>query len=282
MGKKKDVFVRRHVDEDFYEAFVVVDDKAERKSLKEMRKKIYQAAVGWNYHVVLTFNEPSLARELAKGGVDASWVSNFFTKLRNMDDVKLNHYFWKYEEGRKSERPHYHLMLDMDDMSDTKLFKKILGHRENFPKYDAFKRANMRKMIQKARRYKMNWGKTDNEILLGLFLNQRWKRGIVFARRIKNQRDKVHYVEKDINKTSGSKYKRKRAWNYAFSRGIPKDPSKQDEYYEDVGVMGQTEAIHHLLLTKEEYERFYEEQGTDGERKFWRMVRNIKRGWYRP
>ena len=274
----KDVFLRKHIEGGFYDGFVVVNDANMRESLKQMRQKLYQANVDWKYHCVLSFSPNDLKASVELQGGVGGEMSGLMNKLRSAKKVKMNHYFWKYEEGRKSERPHYHLLVDMAEISKTDLMKKIFP---GDPRKWNYAQKSMREVINRQKRYWMNKDKTDTEILLGMYLKKLWGKGITFVRKIRNKGDLVAYVEKDISKESGTQYKQKNAKSWQFSRGIPLDSRKKGVYYQDVGIVDKNEACRKIVETKHNFIRHFNEKGEKGAFLYFKLLRDIKKGRYR-
>ncbi|MFX0070737.1 MAG: hypothetical protein ACFFAO_06575, partial [Candidatus Hermodarchaeota archaeon] len=107
-----------HVEHEFYNVRIRKGMRTISQSAMRMRRKIYNVEdVRWRYHVVLTLSEKSLLKCKEKG-IDSSLIRPFLNKVKSVFTDKK--YFWKYEEGRKSERPHFHLLFDLKEKVENK------------------------------------------------------------------------------------------------------------------------------------------------------------------
>ena len=145
------------------------------KALIQMRKKLLSIkGVDWKYHAVLTYDNTSLELKKAGKKIQGSDISKMMGQFRQqivrMDLPKSEvKYFWKYEEGGQSGRPHFHVLLACPlNYPDT---------------YDP-----------KTKKYQCQE--------IGGMLGNKWGNGFVWARRIKNRNDLIRYINKDFMKTT--------------------------------------------------------------------------------
>ncbi|MFX0070739.1 MAG: hypothetical protein ACFFAO_06585 [Candidatus Hermodarchaeota archaeon] len=251
------------------------------KSLANMRDKILTIkGVKWEWHVVLTVNNRSLRRILARGGFSGEVLRDFLDKIGKLykSDRK---YFWKYEEGRKGERPHYHLLLSFGKRFNKAYLSRKLNRIE-WERGDF----DLKGIIGKQRKYWMNRDKTDEEILMGLNLHKRWGNGIVYAKEIKgmgnmHQRNLMYYVNKDVIKPTGFKYHKRGSSKWGFGQNYKFELEKKKNLYESRGMVNVKKAEQRLLNTNRKYYEYYDGiDGRDGYREFWSKYRKLLKGEY--
>ncbi|TFG23922.1 MAG: hypothetical protein EU529_05850 [Promethearchaeota archaeon] len=247
------------------------------KSLQDMRDKIIGVTgIKWEWHVVLTYNTESLNEMLRKGGASGKELEGFLRDTKTIYN-KGRKYFWKYEEGTKNQRSHFHLLFEF-----KKKFNKEYIAKKMFRKGWEAGKVDIIKMIKKARTHYMNYKKSDVEIMMGYLLYRKWGKGIVYARELKglgsqHKRNLIYYVNKDLLKpTKLGKIKSSgKKWN--FGRGyqfVVKPMFKKSD------MVKYNQCISKLLLTKQNFIEYYDSFGENGYRKLFRKIKNIKKGMY--
>ncbi len=103
----------RHKTED--RRLVVPFRSAEEKRLYRLAKRINNCSVEWAGFWTFTFDEENLGMF---AGIKFGWFfSRFVQRLRvlakELHPGKDFYYFWKYEEGSETGRPHFHLITNL-------------------------------------------------------------------------------------------------------------------------------------------------------------------------
>ena len=240
-----------HVFDEFYNVRIPVGMKTISQSTMRMRSKIYNVeGVNWNYHVILTLDDSSIKK--IKDGIDSKILSNCFKKTKEVFGADLTS-FWKYEEGRESERPHFHLLFDLKETEESdKVIEKMLEVSDIY------------QFVENQKKYKMNLRKSDKEIIMGYLFFKIWGNGITHARRIKNEMELVTQVEKDIAKRTGTEGFKPNKRKYGFSKGIKIKKRLKKGEYEWVGNRPLYEAKELLESTKENFIKSFSEKSYDG------------------
>ena len=263
------------------------------KSLEQMRKKIMSVEnAEWKWHCVLTFDKESLEYYFGKYGNVGKALERFKQKLRNK--FKGFKYFYKYEEGRIGGRPHYHILFDFVNRTIVDKHKNVVKEWRDKPLNESrllklmfpknYDKVNKNQLIN-AQRWasEMNKNKTDIEILLGLYLKNKWGSGITFARRIRNYMDLEFYVKKDFWKFTEAKYVKEnmRKWGYSrnlrFAKGY-KVRKEWEPIYNDMGRYSIPKAIEMVKSTKKNFIDYYNRKGLKGKYIFRRVLGDLKRG----
>jgi len=188
--------------------------------------------VDWQYHCVLTFDDQNFER-VKKDGASSKELSYFFKKLRKEFTKEVH--CWKYEEGSRRGRSHFHLMLELDDFDE----KGIAG------KLDLVDEEALKRMS------KIDGKLSPKEVGLGLLLKDLWGKGRVWGREIKNEYDLKKFVEKDFAKSTETKYLKERAKFCGFSRGLSFKESKNE--YDYVDRVSRESAFGKLKETKKRF-----------------------------
>lgn len=253
-----------HIKAEFYNIRIPKGMKTISQSTMRMRHKIYNCeGVNWNYHIVLSLNNETYEKKKKKG-IDSTILRSYLTKVKKI--FPKEKHFWKYEEGRKSERPHFHLLMELDDVENKKNeLKKVMGVD------------NIDGVIQKQRKYDMNKEKSDKEIIMGFTMFKMWNKGIVYAREITNLSNLMNQVEKDITKRTGTEGFKPNKRKYGFSRGIKTKKIKKESEYTWQGNVSISEAKYYLKSTKENFiEYFTENREYDGKIVYNRTMNDLK------
>ena len=246
-------------------------------SLQEMRDKILGIkGVKWEWHVVLTVDDKSLNEIMKDGGFSGKVLKGFLIRTKTIYRINRK-YFWKYEEGGKNDKPHYHFLLEF-----RKTFNMGYVADKLYPKGWREGTVDIGRLIKAQRKYKMNRKKTDTEILMGMLLRRKWRNGIVYARQIKglgNQHKKnlVYYVNKDLLKTKGFKNRKKDSKRWNFGKGYEFETVSLFSYKKSVSV---NECIHKMMTTKGKFIDYYDSFGRDGFKYFFTKIRRMKKGLY--
>jgi len=210
-------------------------------SINRLRKRIYHAKVRWWWHVVLTYDHESLEKE-KKGEINSRVLSYFFKKVRKVSpEVK---YAWKYEEGEKKGRPHFHLLFEVVwNFSDC---ARALKTDES----------KLRKKVAYEKGFAQNKDRANLELAVSLMLKELWGKGLVYAVFIKNRYQLENFVESDICKSTTKKFLKEKSRMYGFSKGIKyrkDDPSE----YDFIGRVSKKEAFSKLKETKDGFVEYF-------------------------
>ncbi|TFG23923.1 MAG: hypothetical protein EU529_05855 [Promethearchaeota archaeon] len=236
-----------HIEAEFYNIRVPKGMKTISQSTMRMRHKIYNCeGVNWNYHVVLSLNS-EVYEEKKKKGIDSTILRGYLTKIKKIFPEEKH--FWKYEEGRKSERPHFHLLFELKDVDKKKKeLEKVMGVND------------MKEVIRVQKGYEMNKEKSDNDIIMGYSMYRLWDKGIVYAREITSMEELIEQVEKDVAKRTGTEGFKPNKRKYGFSRGIKTKKVKKKSEYEWLGNVSVEEAEKSLESTKENFIKYFTEK----------------------
>ena len=254
-----------HIDDCFYNIRVSRGMKTISQSTMRMRHKIYNVdGVNWKFHIVLTLNEENV-KKYENVGIDSKILRTFLTKVKKIFPEEKH--FWKYEEGRESKRPHFHMLFDLKDKIKDKsdeILKVIdVGDIHNF--------------VDNQKDYVLNRKKSDLEIVMGYFMFKLWGNGIAHARSIKSELELIDQVEKDVAKRTGVKGFKENSHKFGFSRGVKvkKDPKpRQYDYVGNVDTEGK--AMEYLESTKDNFIDHFDNLEYDGSIIFDYTVSDIK------
>ena len=257
---------------EFYDVYPKISE-----SLQDMRNKILGIkGVKWEWHVVLTVDDESLIEIMRSGGFSGKVLKGFLRNTKTIYRIDRK-FFWKYEEGSKNERPYYHLLLEFKrNFNMGYILNKLYpqGWRNGL--------IDVKRLINGQRRYSMNKGKSNTEMLMGLLLKKKWKNGIVYAKQIEglgqmHQKNLIYYVNKDLLKSTGFKNRKKDSKKWNFGKGYEFETVSLFSYKESVSV---NKCIHKMMTTKGKFLDYYYSFGRNGESFFFSKIRKMKKGLY--
>ena len=259
----------------FYDVFPKVS-----KSIREMRRKIIGVkGIKWQFHVILTYKTVLRDEILRSGGMSGNELKDFLNRTRTITD-RNRKYFWKYEEGKSGNKPHFHLLFDFKTKVNKELIaEKLYRQKWKDGEVDIKKRANKLR-----NRYNRILGdRNDLEILLGMLLYKKWgKKGGVYVNTIKglgkeNRYNLIYYVNKDLMKSSVYNCLKKGANKWGFGKGYEFDDVEDFSSSQNVGVKF---AIHKMMTTKQKFIEYYDSFGQNGYKLFFRKIRYMQQGKY--
>lgn len=245
------------------------------KSLRNMRDKILGIkGVKWGWHVVLTFDENAFDRIIKKGGFSGAVLTRFLGRTKSIYK-KSRKYFWKYEEGRKFGRSHYHLLFEF-----KKRFNAMYVLGKLYKEQWKGGGVDLKRLIRGQRKYYMNKNKTDTEILMGLLLRKKWENGIVYAKQIEglgwsHRKNLIYYVNKDLLKPTGFRYRKADSDRWHFGTGYSFDAVT---LFKEKRLVSVNECVHKMLTTKQVFMDYYDSFGRNGYKFFFRKIRKMKQG----
>lgn len=257
---------------DFYDVYPRIS-----RSLGDMRDKILGiVGVKWEWHVVLTFDDKTFNDVVSQGGFSGDVLEGFLKRTKTIYKSSRK-FFWKYEEGRLFGRAHYHMLFEF-----KKRFNQAYVLKKLFPYGWEHGKVNVKRLINRQRKYHMNRNKTDVEILMGLLLRRKWRNGIVYAKQIEglgkaHQKNLVYYVNKDLLKPTGFSYSKAGAVKWHFGLKYKFKKVSLFSYKQKVSV---NKCIHKMLTTKWNFIEYYDSFGKNGYSFFFKKVRDIKKGEY--
>ena len=252
-----------HIHDEFYNVRIPKGMKTISSSTMRMRSKIYHVEVNWKYHVILTLDERNV--EKYRNKIDSTMLRTYLTKLRKI--FPNEKHFWKYEQGRKSERPHFHLLFDLEGKVRSKM-KEIVKVMDI---------ENVGDFVKTQRKYGMNNDKSDLEITMGYFMFKLWNKGIAHVRYIKNEIDLLQQVERDVAKRTGTEGFRKNKQKFGFSRGLKMIKVVKKSEYEWAGNCNVNDALCYLDETKENFIEHFDKGDYSGEIIFEYTVEDLKK-----
>ena len=249
------------------------------KSLALMRSKIIGVqGIKWGWHVVLTYRADIRENIIKFGGVSGAELLSFLNKTKTITS-KNRKYFWKYEEGTKGGKPHFHLYFDFKAKINKELLaKKIFKQKWDNGLIDLSKVVNdLRKKTKKSK------DRGDIDLLMGHLLWKKWnKKGYAHAREMKglgkdHMFNLLYYVNKDLMKPSTYNCLKKGAGHWGFGKGYKFKEVPLHSFSKMVSVKY---AIHKMMTTKQNFIDYYDSIGMNGYKLFFSKIRKMQQGKY--
>ncbi len=220
-----------------YGFYMVVTNLKHDKGYSKLRQKLLRSNVKWTYHITCTFEETTLKSlkeldRIGEIGISGKWIGQMCSQINDSFknrgfSYKLK-YFWKYEEGRKHNRPHFHLLINWNG------YRGLVYHR--------FKR------IWEDRWHmgKLWLSKIRNDIHLTNVLGYGAK----------------PYAVMDLLKSSPTIYMVKGRKKYSFSSNIEFSEQKNKFYYKKSASY--FTAMKNVEETADRLIKYYDNAGLDG------------------